>query len=66
MWRIWMLFDPRRALVAMAIFVFTIIMVNHFVMLSSKYAFWLDGPGPGGSTAVATAQHNAPLPASVN
>ena len=25
MWRIWMLFDPRRALVAMAIFVFTII-----------------------------------------
>ena len=26
MWRIWMLFDPRRALVAMAIFVFTLLL----------------------------------------
>ena len=65
MWRIWMLFDPRRALVAMAIFVFTIILVNHFVMLTSKYAFWLEGPGAVGQ-AVAMVQHNAPLPASVN
>jgi light-harvesting complex 1 alpha chain len=56
-----MLFDPRRALVAMAVFVFTIILVNHFVMLSSKYAFWLAGPGAGGQ-AVASVQHNAPLP----
>jgi light-harvesting complex 1 alpha chain len=64
MWRIWMLFDPRRALVVMGIFVFAIILTNHFVMLTSKYAFWLQGPGPGGQ-AVATVSHNAPLPAGV-
>ncbi|MCE2989729.1 MAG: light-harvesting antenna LH1, alpha subunit [Burkholderiales bacterium] len=40
MWRIWLLFDPRRTLVAMAIFVFSMVMLLHFIVLSTdRYAF---------------------------
>jgi len=44
MWKIWLLFDPRRALVAMAAFLFVLALVIHFVLLSTNKFNWLDGP----------------------
>ena len=37
MWRLWLLFDPRRTLVVMAIFVFAMVMTLHFIVLSHPY-----------------------------
>lgn len=44
MWRIWLLFDPRRALVAMFAFLFVLALVIHFILLSTNKFNWLDGP----------------------
>ena len=62
MWRIWMLFDPRRALVALATFLFVLALLIHFILLSSNKYNWIDGSRP-----VAGATHqSAPLPGSSN
>jgi light-harvesting complex 1 alpha chain len=57
MWRIWLLFDPRRVLVALAGFLFVLALLIHFILLSTDRFNWLDGP----HHAVAASQ-NAPLP----
>ena len=44
MWRIWLLFDPRRALVALFTFLFGLAIVIHFILLSTDRFNWLDGP----------------------
>lgn len=44
MWRIWLIFDPRRALVALATFLFALAIVIHFILLSTNRFNWLDGP----------------------
>ncbi|QGN54584.1 light-harvesting antenna LH1, alpha subunit [Novosphingobium sp. Gsoil 351] len=44
MWRIWLIFDPRRALVALFIFLFVLALVIHFILLSTNKYNWLDGP----------------------
>ncbi len=44
MWKIWLLFDPRRALVALFAFLFVLALVIHFVLLSTNKYNWLDGP----------------------
>jgi len=44
MWKIWLLFDPRRALVALFGFLFVLALVIHFVLLSTNKFNWLDGP----------------------
>lgn len=47
MWRIWTLFDPRRALVALAIFLFALALLIHFILLSTNRFNWIEGPrGP--------------------
>ncbi|MDO6416213.1 light-harvesting antenna LH1, alpha subunit [Sphingomonas sp. BIUV-7] len=44
MWRIWLIFDPRRALVALFIFLFVLALLIHFILLSTDRFNWLDGP----------------------
>lgn len=44
MWRIWLLFDPRRAMVAMALFLAVLAFTIHFILLSTDRFNWLDGP----------------------
>jgi len=44
MWRVWLLFDPRRALIGLAAFLFTLAIVLHFVMLSTDRFNWIEGP----------------------
>ncbi|MGA1342910.1 MAG: light-harvesting antenna LH1, alpha subunit [Hyphomonas sp.] len=41
MWRIWLLFDPRRILVALAAFLFVLAILIHFILLSSPRYNWL-------------------------
>ena len=41
MWRIWQLFDPRRALVALAVFLFTLAILIHFILLSTDDFNWI-------------------------
>ena len=44
MWRLWMLFDPRRTLVALFTFLFALALLIHFILLSTDRFNWLDGP----------------------
>ena len=57
MWRMWLIFDPRRALVALFAFLFVLALVIHFILLSTDTFNWLDGPNSaqGQATAVAAA-----------
>jgi light-harvesting complex 1 alpha chain len=57
MWRIWLLFDPRRVLVALFIFLFVLALLIHFILLSTDRFNWLEGGHHG-----ATAAQMAPLP----
>lgn len=41
MWRIWQLFDPRRALIALAVFLFTLAILIHFILLSTDDYNWI-------------------------
>jgi light-harvesting complex 1 alpha chain len=47
MWRVWLLFDPRQALVGLFTFLFALALVIHFVLLSTSRFNWLEGPGKG-------------------
>ena len=44
MWRIWLLFDPRRVLVALSVFLFVLALLIHFILLSTSRFNWLEGP----------------------
>ena len=44
MWKVWMLFDPRRTLVALFTFLFALAVLIHFILLSSDRYNWIDGP----------------------
>lgn len=44
MWRIWLLFDPRRALIGLAAFLFILAIVIHFILLSTDRFNWIEGP----------------------
>ena len=51
MWRMWLIFDPRRALVALFIFLFVLALVIHFILLSTARFNWLDGGKSAGAGA---------------
>lgn len=51
MWRIWLIFDPRRALTALAVFLFVLAIVIHFILLSTARYNWL-GDGDEAAAAV--------------
>ncbi len=57
MWRVWLLFDPRRVLVALSVFLFVLALLIHFILLSTSRFNWLEGPVRGGSVS-----QLAPLP----
>jgi len=55
MWRLWLIFDPRRTLVALAIFLFVLAIFIHFILLSTARFNWLDGGAPAAAPAAAAA-----------
>jgi light-harvesting complex 1 alpha chain len=46
-----MIFDPRRTLVALFIFLFVLALLIHFILLSTDRFNWLDGPRQQAPTA---------------
>lgn len=60
MWRIWLLFDPRRALVGLFIFLIVLALLIHFILLSSDRFNWINAP-----KARPVAGSMAPMPASI-
>ncbi len=58
MWRIWLLFDPRRVLIALFTFLFVLALLIHFILLSTDRFNWLGGRTPSS----AAAQHMSTLP----
>ena len=58
MWRIWQTFNPQRILSALAIFLFTLAILIHFILLSTTRYNWLDGaeaaPAAASAQAVTT------------
>jgi light-harvesting complex 1 alpha chain len=55
MWRVWLIFDPRRTLVALFVFLFVLALLIHFILLSTDKFNWLDGPRNAPNAAVTTA-----------
>ena len=55
MWRMWQMFDPRRALVALFVFLFILALLIHFILLSTERFNWLEGPSAPGAVADAPA-----------
>jgi light-harvesting complex 1 alpha chain len=45
MWRVWQLFDPRRVLVGLFVFLFVLALLIHFILLSTSRFNWIEGPG---------------------
>jgi len=42
-YKIWLVFDPRRVFVAQAVFLFSLAVLIHFVLLSTDRFNWLEG-----------------------
>jgi light-harvesting complex 1 alpha chain len=58
MWRLWLLFDPRRVLVALFTFLFGMAILIHFILLSTDKYNWIDGAKKTKTAAV----QMAPMP----
>ncbi len=43
MYRVWLLFDPRRALIGVFAFLLVLALVIHFILLSTDRFNWLEG-----------------------
>jgi light-harvesting complex 1 alpha chain len=56
MWRMWLLFDPRRTLVALFTFLFVLAIVIHFILLSTSRFNWIEGPAKAAALDVATTE----------
>jgi light-harvesting complex 1 alpha chain len=59
MWRLWLLFDPRRVLVAVAAFLAVLALLIHFILLGSNRFNWIDGPH---NSAKPVQVESAPVP----
>ncbi|EPY01087.1 light-harvesting antenna LH1, alpha subunit [Magnetospirillum fulvum] len=60
MWKIWTLYDPRRALTALFVFLTVLGLLIHFLLLSTDRFNWLDGARVAHGSVV---QQTLPLPA---
>jgi light-harvesting complex 1 alpha chain len=54
----WLLFDPRRTLIALFTFLFVLALVIHFILLSTNRFNWLEGPAaaPAATSSLVTEQ----------
>jgi light-harvesting complex 1 alpha chain len=56
MWRMWLMFDPRRTLVALFTFLFVLAIIIHFILLSTSRFNWIEGPKKAASLDVQTTE----------
>ena len=54
MWRMWLMFDPRRTLVALFTFLFVLALLIHFILLSTDRFNWIEGPRKAAETSSLT------------
>jgi light-harvesting complex 1 alpha chain len=59
MWRVWQTFNPQRIMTALAVFLFTLAILIHFILLSTERYNWLDGAAPAATTAAIALDVNA-------
>ena len=68
MHRIWLMFDPRRVLVALTGFLAVLALTIHFILLSSQRYSWIENgtltadQAPVRASSPAAAAEMAPLP----
>lgn len=68
MYRIWLLYDPRRVMVAMTGFLAVLALLIHFILLSSARYSWIENgtlpadKAPVGAASAAAVAEMAPLP----
>ena len=63
MYRIWLLFDPRRALVGLFAFLFILAIVIHFILLSTDRFNWIEGPAKARGVTAQMSAMPAPVTA---
>jgi light-harvesting complex 1 alpha chain len=44
MWKIWLIFDPRRVLIALFTFLTILALLIHFILLGTSRLNWLEFP----------------------
>lgn len=52
MWRVWLLFDPRRVLIALFTFLFVLALLIHFILLSTAKYNWIEGSAAAAPVAM--------------
>jgi light-harvesting complex 1 alpha chain len=52
MWRIWLMFDPRRTLIALTVWLAVLALTIHFILLSTNRFNWIEGPRKAASVDV--------------
>jgi len=62
MWRIWKLFDPRRTLIALFVFLFVLALLIHFILLSTERFNWLEEGSGGSGASMTSVEHQAEPP----
>jgi light-harvesting complex 1 alpha chain len=60
MWKVWLLFDPRRTLIALFTFLFVLALLIHFILLSTDRFNWLEGPRSARPAAMKKSEVPAP------
>ena len=60
MYRIWLIFDPRRTLIALFVFLAVLAFAIHFILLSTPKWNWISGDA-GSSISMSSAELS-PLP----
>ena len=59
MWRVWMVFDPRKVLVVQGVFLFGLAVMIHFVLLSTERFNWFEGNAVEGAAPVVVSELDA-------
>lgn len=55
MWKIWLIFDPRRVLVALFTFLTILALLIHFILLGTARFNWIEFPqAPAKAASVVT------------
>ena len=55
MHRMWQTFDGNKILTALAVFLFTLALLIHFILLSTNRYNWLEAPNPTAAPVAAAA-----------
>jgi light-harvesting complex 1 alpha chain len=60
MYKVWLIFDPRRALIGMFAFLIFLALLIHMLLLSTERFNWLEGAGS--AAGLVAAEQMAPPP----